>query len=123
MLQKKAKPRNFKTIFIVLNTDRQKLYDKINARVDVMMKNGLLEEVKALLPHQKNNALNTVGYKELFEYLNGHCSLDFAVDKIKQNSRNYAKRQITWFKKNEEAAWFEPTQKAEILKFIQESLA
>lgn len=123
LLQKKAKPRNFKTIFIVLNTDRQKLYDKINARVDVMMKNGLLEEVKALLPHQKNNALNTVGYKELFEYLNGHCSLDFAVDKIKQNSRNYAKRQITWFKKNEEAAWFEPTQKAEILKFIQESLA
>ena len=83
----------------------------------------LLEEVKGLTEHQQNNALNTVGYKELFDYLNGYCTLDFAIDKIKQNSRNYAKRQITWFKKNEEARWFEPTQKEEIVKFIKESLA
>lgn len=123
LLQKKAKPRPFETIFIVLNSDREKLYDKINARVDVMMKNGLLDEVKGLINHQQNNALNTVGYKEIFEHLNGNCTLEFAVDKIKQNSRNYAKRQITWFKKNEEAHWFEPTQKEEILKFIKESLA
>ena len=123
LLQKKAKPRPFETIFIVLNTEREKLYNKINSRVDLMMKNGLLEEVKGLTEHQQNNALNTVGYKELFDYLNGSCTLDFAIDKIKQNSRNYAKRQITWFKKNEEARWFEPTQKEEIVKFIKESLA
>ena len=123
LLQKKAKPRPFETIFIVLNTEREKLYNKINSRVDLMMKNGLLEEVKGLTEHQQNNALNTVGYKELFDYLNGYCTLDFAIDKIKQNSRNYAKRQITWFKKNEEARWFEPTQKEEIVKFIKESLA
>ena len=123
LLQKKAKPRPFETIFIVLNTEREKLYNKINSRVDLMMKNGLLEEVKGLTEHQQNNALNTVGYKELFEYLKGSCTLDFAIDKIKQNSRNYAKRQITWFKKNEEARWFEPTQKEEIVKFIKESLA
>ena len=123
LLQKKAKPRPFETIFIVLNTEREKLYNKINSRVDLMMKNGLLEEVKGLTEHQQNNALNTVGYKELFDYLKGSCTLDFAIDKIKQNSRNYAKRQITWFKKNEEARWFEPTQKEEIVKFIKESLA
>ena len=123
LLQKKAKPRPFKTIFIVLNSDREKLYAKINSRVDVMMKNGLLEEAKGLVNHQQNNALNTVGYKEIFDHLNGNTTLDFAIDKIKQNSRNYAKRQITWFKKNEEAHWFEPTQKEEILKFIKESLA
>ena len=123
LLQKKAKPRPFETIFIVLNTEREKLYNKINSRVDLMMKNGLLEEVKGLTEHQQNNALNTVGYKELFDYLKGSCALDFAIDKIKQNSRNYAKRQITWFKKNEEARWFEPTQKEEIVKFIKESLA
>jgi len=123
LLQKKAKHRTFETIFIVLNSDREKLYAKINSRVDVMMKNGLLDEVKGLINHQENNALNTVGYKEIFDHLNGNTTLDFAIDKIKQNSRNYAKRQITWFKKNEEAHWFEPIQKEEILKFIKESLA
>ncbi len=122
LLQKKAKPRPFETIFIVLNSDREKLYAKINSRVDVMMKNGLLEEAKGLVNHEQNNALNTVGYKEIFDHLNGNTTLDFAIDKIKQNSRNYAKRQITWFKKNEEAHWFEPTQREEIVKFIKEYL-
>ncbi|MCX6180875.1 MAG: tRNA (adenosine(37)-N6)-dimethylallyltransferase MiaA [Bacteroidetes bacterium] len=121
-LNKKTTKRDFKTIFIVLNTDREKLYDRINRRVDQMMKNGLVEEVKNLLPHKSNNALNTVGYKELFEHLEGNCTLDTAIENIKQNSRRYAKRQITWFKKNKEAKWFEPTDKEAIEKFIKDSL-
>ncbi len=120
---KKIVYREFKTILVVLNTDREILYNRINQRVDIMMQQGLLEEVKNLTPHKNNNALQTVGYKELFDYLNNQCTLDFAVDKIKQNSRNYAKRQITWFKKNEEAKWFEPSQKNEIVNYLKDSLA
>lgn len=111
--------RPFKSIFIVLNSDRKELYNKINLRVDLMLQNGLLKEVQSLIDYQQHNALNTVGYKEIFDYLNGKTSLEFAIDKIKQNSRNYAKRQITWFKKNEEAIWFEPTQKEEIIQLIR----
>jgi tRNA dimethylallyltransferase len=121
-LNKKTTKRNFKTIFIVLNTDRENLYNRINLRVDKMMETGLLNEVKNLLPHKNNNALNTVGYKELFEYLDDSCSLESAVGSIKQNSRRYAKRQITWFKKNKEAKWFESTDKEAIVKFIKDSL-
>ncbi len=121
-LNKKTTKRTFKTIFIVLNTDRENLYNKINLRVDKMMDACLLNEVKNLLPHKNNNALNTVGYKELFEHLSGSCSLENAVDSIKQNSRRYAKRQVTWFKKNKEAKWFEPTDKEGIVKFIKDSL-
>lgn len=121
-LNKKTTLRDFKIIFIVLNTDREKLYNKINQRVDIMMKKGLLNEVKNLLPYKTNNALNTVGYKELFEYLDGTSSLEEAVDAIQQNTRRYAKRQITWFKKNKEAKWFEPTDKEAIAKFIKDSL-
>lgn len=114
--------RPFKSIFLVLNTDREKLYERINLRVDLMMQNGLLNEVKALKQYEKINALNTVGYKEIFNYLNGETSLEFAIEKIKQNSRNYAKRQITWFKKNKDAMWFDPSQKAEIMSYIWKAL-
>ena len=79
--------------------------EKINLRVDEMMKQGLLEEVKSLVPLRHLTALNTVGYKELFEYLDGNCTLDFAVEKIKTDTRRYAKRQVTWFRRDNEYQW------------------
>jgi tRNA dimethylallyltransferase len=101
--------RNFKLVLIGLHHKREKLYDRINLRVDKMIDAGLLEEVKSLLPYRNHNALQTVGYKELFEHLDGKCSLEVAVDKIKQNTRNYAKRQTTWFKNQyENVIWSEP---------------
>lgn len=91
----------FQVVQIFLNPPREVLYARINQRVDIMMQQGLLEEVRTLLPFKNYKPLDTVGYKELFEYLEGHCSLQEAVDKIKQHTRNYAKRQVTWFKKND----------------------
>ncbi len=104
--QNKAK-RNFETIYIGLNTDRQKLYDRINKRVDLMLQKGLLEEAKALYPYKDLNALNTVGYKELFQYFDEQIELDFAISEIKKNTRRFAKRQLTWFRKNKAIHWFD----------------
>lgn len=95
--KKEKKERFFEAIPILINTEREVLYDRINRRVDQMMAGGLLNEVKALYPHKQLNALNTVGYKELFDFLDGKCSLQEAVAMIKQNTRRYAKRQLTWF--------------------------
>ena len=106
-LNKKKTNRNFNTITIGLSADRETIYDRINQRVDIMMDQGLLKEVKALTTKQHLNALNTVGYKELFNYLNGDWTLDFAISEIKKNSRRFAKRQLTWFKKNKETTWFD----------------
>jgi tRNA dimethylallyltransferase len=106
-LNKKKESRNFKTITIGLTADRATVYDRINRRVDIMMKEGLLEEVKGLMSKQHLNALNTVGYKELFNYLDDQCTLEFAVSEIKKNSRRFAKRQLTWFKKNDNINWFD----------------
>jgi tRNA dimethylallyltransferase len=92
--------RPFEIIKCCVTLDRETLYNRINKRVDAMLDAGLLQEVEQLLPFQGINALQTVGYSELFVYFNNHCSLDFAIDKIKQHTRNYAKRQITWFKKD-----------------------
>ncbi|WP_253187473.1 tRNA (adenosine(37)-N6)-dimethylallyltransferase MiaA [Mangrovimonas sp. DI 80] len=108
-LNQKESKRPFKTITVGLTADREIVYERINKRVDIMMESGLLEEAKALLPNQHLNALNTVGYKELFEYFNGNWTLDFAVSEIKKNSRRFAKRQFTWFKKNENILWFDYT--------------
>jgi len=102
------KVRNFKIVKLGLELPRPELYDRINLRVDLMMQDGLLKEVESLVPHQKLNALQTVGYTELFDSLNGKYSLDEAVNLIKQNSRHYAKRQMTWFKKDESTTWVEP---------------
>lgn len=106
-LNQKKVNRNFKTISIGLTAEREIIYSRINQRVDLMMQQGLLDEVKKLLPYKNLNALNTVGYKELFNYLDDEWALDFAVSEIKKNSRRFAKRQITWFKKNEEVLWFD----------------
>lgn len=98
--------RNFKTISIGLSADREEIYERINRRVDIMMDEGLLEEAQILYPKRRLNALNTVGYKELFSFFEGKIDLETAVEQIKMNSRRYAKRQLTWFRKNENTTWF-----------------
>lgn len=106
-LNKDKNKRKFKTIKIGLNAERDIIYNRINKRVDLMMAAGLLDEVKDLISYQDLNALNTVGYKELFIYLNGDWSLDFATSEIKKNTRRFAKRQLTWFRKDENIRWFD----------------
>jgi tRNA dimethylallyltransferase len=106
---KEKKQRSFDAINILINTDREALYHRINKRVDIMMQNGLLEEVKSLYPYKHLNALNTVGYKELFDFIDNKCTLEEAVNLIKQNSRRYAKRQLTWFNHQGDFETFEPT--------------
>ncbi|NDV44057.1 tRNA (adenosine(37)-N6)-dimethylallyltransferase MiaA [Flagellimonas sediminis] len=102
--QKKAE-RFFEAIYIGLDAPREVIYERINLRVDLMMEAGLLEEVKKLSPYRDLNALKTVGYKELFEYLDGHYPLEHAVSEIKKNTRRFAKRQLTWLRKNESILW------------------
>nr|WP_294896179.1 tRNA (adenosine(37)-N6)-dimethylallyltransferase MiaA [uncultured Pedobacter sp.] len=119
---KQAKPRDFKTILIGLNTEREVLYKRINRRVDLMMEAGLLQEVKSLQHFQHLNALKTVGYSEMFRHLNGEWTLSEAIEKLKQNTRNFAKRQITWFKKNEGIVWFEPTETQKVIEFVAQEL-
>lgn len=114
----KKQMRNFNTIKIGLNTSREVLYERINQRVDKMIQMGLLEEVKTLQIHKHRNALQTVGYKELFDYLDNKTDLKTAIDLIKQNTRRFAKRQLTWFKRDEEMKWFEPEQLEEIIEYI-----
>src|SRR5690606_2418480 len=106
-LNKGKATRNFKTVSIGLTADRDIIYNRINQRVDLMVEEGLLEEVKSLLPHKNLNALNTVGYKELFNYFNGTWELDFAISEIKKNTRRFAKRQLTWFRKDASILWFD----------------
>lgn len=105
-LNKAKNKRDFKTISIGLTAERDLIYKRINNRVDLMMEEGLLNEVKSLQDKKHLNALNTVGYKELFKYLDGEWTLDFAVSEIKKNSRRFAKRQLTWFRKKEDILWF-----------------
>lgn len=106
-LNKAKNKRDFKTISIGLTAERDIIYNRINNRVDLMMEQGLLTEVKNLQDKKHLNALNTVGYKELFKYLDGEWTLDFAVSEIKKNSRRFAKRQLTWFRKKEDILWFD----------------
>ena len=115
---KKIKKRPFKIIKIGLKIKREELYEKINNRVDEMIKNGLIDEVKKLIPFSNNNALNTVGYKELFYFLKNEITLEKAINNIKLNTRRFAKRQITWFKRDKEIKWFNINQSDEIIKFI-----
>lgn len=115
----KAVKRNFNTIKIFINEDREKLYQKINQRVDSMMQQGLLKEAECLYSFKDLNALNTVGYKELFQYFDGTITLDKATDLIKQHTRNYAKRQITWFKNDEDCTTFLPSEAEKIIAFTE----
>jgi tRNA dimethylallyltransferase len=117
-----ANERPFEVLTIGLNTERSQLYDRINKRVDTMMEQGQLDEVETLLPYRELNALQTVGYQELFDYLEGKKSLEKAVEEIKQNTRRFAKRQLTWFRKNTETHWFEPQQVSQINALISKKL-
>ena len=112
------KERPFRIVKIGLNREREELYQRINARVDEMMQRGLLKEAESMYPLRYLNALNTVGYKELFEYFNGRWSLDEAVERIKGNTRRYARKQLTWYKKDPQIRWFHPDQKKEIIDYI-----
>jgi tRNA dimethylallyltransferase len=104
---KPKKQRNFNSIKVGLNADREIIYNRINKRVDIMINNGLLEEAKELYPHKKLNALQTVGYRELFSFFDGDFTKEFAISEIKKNTRRYAKRQLTWFRKDQETIWFD----------------
>ena len=115
----KKQKRHFSSIKIGLNMDREELYARINQRVDDMMKCGLLEEVKSVVEHKEKNALRTVGYKELFGYLEEKTDLQTAVEKIKQNTRNFAKRQLTWFRRDKEIKWFSPNEKEKMMAHIR----
>ena len=112
------KKRPFNTIKIGLTLPREMLYNRINARVIDMINNGFVEEARKVYPLRGLNSLNTVGYKELFDYFDGNISLDDAIFKIQSNTRRYARKQLTWYKKDENMKWFEPNNVEEILKYI-----
>ena len=118
-LNLKKNTRNFTPILIGLEAERSIIYDRINQRVDCMINEGLLAEAKALFPHKNLNALQTVGYRELFQYFEEEISLQFAIEEIKKNTRRFAKRQLTWFTRNENIKWFDYlTNKEEIINYI-----
>ena len=116
------KKRPFKIVKIGLNRQREELYGRINLRVDQMMTDGLLDEARPFYEFRNLNTLNTVGYKELYKYMDGTWSLDFAVNMIKQDSRRYAKRQMTWFNRDKEICWFHPDDNDLIFNFLKNAL-
>lgn len=117
---KRKKVRNFTPIVIGLEADRDVMYDRINQRVDIMLNEGLLAEAQSLYPNKNLNALQTVGYRELFDYFDGKITLEFAIEQIKMNTRRFAKRQITWFKRTENVSWFDYlTDREEIISAIK----
>lgn len=118
----KKQNRNFNIIKIGLNIERELLYQRINKRVDEMVNNGLVKEVESLTAYKHLNALQTVGYKELFDYLDNKTDLKTAIELIKQNTRRFAKRQLTWFRRDEEIQWFEPQQTEKIIGYIDSKI-
>ena len=116
--QKRERP--FRIVKIGLNREREELYNRINLRVDQMIEQGLLYEVEGLYARRHLNALNTVGYKELFDYMDGRWSKEEAIERIKGNTRRYARKQLTWFKRDDSVCWFHPNQQEEILKYISQ---
>lgn len=117
-----AKKRNFNIIKIGLKRDREELYNNINNRVLKMMETGLLEEARNVYTYKEYNSLNTVGYKELFKYFEKEWTLDYAISMIQQNTRRYAKKQMSWFNKDKDIQWFHPEEKASILQFVKEHI-
>ena len=120
--KKTVRERPFRILKIGLNQDRKVLYERINERVDRMIESGLLEEAKTVYPHRALNSMNTVGYKELFAYLDGTYTLEEAIDLIKRNTRKYARKQLTWFRGDPEITWFEPDQVQEIISFTEQKM-
>ena len=118
--KREKKERPFRIVKIGLNRDREELYNRINQRVDQMMTDGLLDEAKRLYPMRHMNALNTVGYKEMFAYIDGTWTLEEAVERIKGNTRRYARKQLTWYKKDEQIRWFHPDEIEQIYSYISQ---
>ena len=116
------KKRPFNILKIGLRREREELYERINRRGDLMMEEGLLEEAKRVYPYRSLNSLNTVGYKELFKFLDGEWELPFAIEKVKQNSRIYSRKQMTWFKRDADIIWFHPDQETEIMEYISRQI-
>ena len=116
------KGRPFRILKIGLQRPREELFDRINRRVDQMIADGLLDEARSLLPYRHLNALNTVGYKEMFQVLDGTWTLTFAAERLKKNTRVYAKKQMTWYKHDDDIRWFHPSQKEDIITFIDQNL-
>ena len=117
-----TKERPFNILKVGLTRPREELYGQINRRVENMVQEGLLDEARHVYPYKHLNSLNTVGYKELFKYFDGEWELPFAIEKIKQNTRIYSRKQMTWFKRDESITWFHPEQKEDILRFIRQHL-
>lgn len=120
MRTKQKKQRPFQILKIGLNRDRTELYDRINQRVDTMMAMGLEEEARSVFAFREQNSLNTVGYKELFAYFSGETDLTTAIELIKRNSRHYARKQLTWFRRDQAIHWFQPEQETDIIRYIEE---
>ena len=122
-LNQKKNNRNFTPIIIGLEAERSVIYDRINQRVDIMVKEGLIEEAKKLYPNKDLNALQTVGYRELFSHFDGDFSLAFAIEEIKKNTRRFSKRQLTWFKRTENTKWFDYLEdRTKIIEYITETI-
>ena len=115
-----VKERPFRIIKIGLCREREELYNRINCRVDQMIADGLIEEARHVYPYRHLNSLNTVGYKELFAHFDGNCTLEFVIEKIKQNSRIYSRKQMTWFRRDEEIHWFHPDEMGAIFTHLNE---
>ena len=112
--------RDFRIIKIGLTRDSQMLYERINKRVDMMVEDGLIDEARRVIDFRTNNSLNTVGYKEIFKYIDGEWTLDFALEKIKQNTRIYSRKQVTWFKRDEEIKWFDADDEEALIKYLEQ---
>ena len=119
---KEKKQRPFKIIKIALNRDREELYSRINRRVDEMIENGMVEEARLLLPYRSLNALNTVGYKELFRYFDGEWTMEEAIERIKGNTRRYARKQLTWYKKDNDIVWFDAAETDKVFMYLVDKL-
>lgn len=117
--RKEKKERPFNIIKVGLRREREELYDRINRRVDAMVEQGLVEEVKSFIHLKEHNSLNTVGYKEIFKYLDNEWSLPFAIEKIKQNTRIYSRKQTTWYRKDMDIEWFHPNDIEKIIQYIE----
>ena len=119
---KEKKQRPFRIIKIALNRDREELYSRINRRVDEMMENGMVEEARLLLPYRSLNALNTVGYKELFKFFDGEWTVEEAIERIKGNTRRYARKQLTWYKKDNDIVWFDAAETDKVFMYLVDKL-
>jgi tRNA dimethylallyltransferase len=118
-----AKERPFRIVKVGLRREREELYDRINRRVDQMVADGLVDEARRVYPLRHLNSLNTVGYKELFAHFDGDCTLEFAIEKIKQNSRIYSRKQMTWYRRDDSIRWFHPDEQADILRYLSDVMS